>query len=188
VKFSRISARGKLVTYSVYRSDGTEVASGLMSAELPVELAAEASPYYHLAISAGTASFMVEVTNAAWAVDGRLDDRGLHFLGSVTPVYFNVPRAVSSYHLSLEATPPGETAMATLYAPAGNPIAEFDCTRVSVDRQRILVPSGSAGWCKLEVQRAPTGALDDVWIKAGDELSGYFSLSPAQALNVGIAK
>lgn len=30
----------------------------------------------------------------------------------------------------------------------------------------------------------PTGALDDVWVKLGDEFSGYFTLAPAQALDV----
>jgi len=188
VEFSRISARGKLVTYSVYRSDGTEVAGGLMSAEVPIELAAEGASYYHLAISAGSASFMVEVTGAAWAVDGNLGDQGLHFLGTVTPVYFHVPEPAAAFHLSLEATPPGETAVATLYAPDGQPVAEFDCTSVSVDRKEIAVPTGSAGWWKFQVKRAPTGALDDVWVKAGDELSGYLCLAPAHALDVEAAK
>jgi hypothetical protein len=187
VKFSRISARGKLVTHSVYRSDGTEVSSGLMSAEVPIQLPV-GSPYYHLAISAGSASFMVEVTGAGWAVDGNLGDQGLHFLGTVTPVYFHVPEAAAAFHLSLEATPPGETALATLYAPDGQLAAEFDCTSVSVDRQKIAVATGNAGWWKLQVKRAPTGALDDVWIKVGDELSGYFSLAPDQALHVQPAK
>ncbi len=187
VKFSRISTRGKLVTYSAYRSDGRELASGLMSAEVPVELAAEGSPYYHLAISAGAASFMVEVTGAAWAVDGSLGDQGLHFLSTVTPVYFHVPKDVAAFHLSLEATPPGETAVATLHGPDGQPVAEFDCTAVSVDRKKVSALPSAAGWWKLQVRRAATGALDDVWIKAGDELSGYFSLAPGQALHVEVA-
>ena len=184
VKFSRISARGKLVTYSVYRSDRTEVVSGLMSTEVPIELTAKGAPYYHLAISASTASFMVEVTGAAWAADGSLGDQGLHFLGTATPVFFHVPEQTAAFHLSLEATPPGETAAATLYTPDGQLAAEFDCTSLSVDRKRITVSTGSHGWWRLHVRSAPTGAMDDVWIKAGEELNGYFSLSPAQALDV----
>jgi hypothetical protein len=187
VKFRRISARGKLVTYVVYRSDGTQVSSGLMSAEVPVELAVEGCPYYHMAISAGSASFMVQVTGAAWAVDGNLDDQGLHFLGTETAVYFHVPQTAAAFHMSLEAKPPGETAVATLCAPDGQVVTEFDCTSVSVDRQEIAAPAGSAGWWKLQIKRASTGALDDVWVKAGDELSGYSSLVPAQALQVEAA-
>jgi hypothetical protein len=188
VKFSRIATRGKLVTYNVYRSDGTEVTSGLMSGEVPIELAAAGCPYYHLVISAGTASFMVEVTGAAWAADGNLGDQGLHFLSTVTPVYFQVSSGTSAFHLSLEATPPGETALGALYAPGGQRMAEFDCTSVSVDRKRIPVPPGNAGWWKLQIKRAPTGALDDVWIKPGEELSGYFSMVPDRALGVSQAK
>ena len=83
---------------------------------------------------------------------------------------------------------PGETAVATLVAPDGRPAAEFDCTKVSVDWQQIALKAPSAGWWKLEVKRAATGALDDVWIKPGDELSGYFSLAPGQALGVAPAR
>lgn len=184
VKFTRITTRGKLVTYSVYGFDGTEVTSGLMSGELPIELNAAESRYYHLIIAAGTASYMVDVTGAAWAVDSRLSDQGLHLLNKVTPVYFQVPDGQKSFHLSLEATPPGETAVATLHAPDGEMTAEFECTRVSVDRKEISVGAGDAGWWKLQIDRAPIGAIDDVWIQAGDELSGYFSLVPGQALGL----
>ena len=121
-------------------------------------------------------------------VDGTLSDQGLHFLSAATPAYFNVPEGVSAFHLSLEATPPGETAMASLFAPGGQLKAEFDCTSVSVDRKKIAVTPGTAGWWKLRVKRAPTGVLDDVWIKAGEELGGYFSLTPEQALRVEAAR
>jgi hypothetical protein len=184
VKFSRITTRGKLVTYSVYRPDGTELAAGLVSGTVPIELAAKGSDYYHLAISAGTASYMVEVAGAAWAVDGRLGDQGLHFLGTEGPVYFSVPDGTAAFHISLEATPPGETAEATLFKPGGEKVAEFNCTEVSVDRKELSVPREGAGWWKIEVRRASTGALDDVWVKPGDELSGYFSLVPGEALGV----
>ena len=184
VKFSRISTRGKLVTYSVYRSDGEEVTSSLMSGEVPIELDAAGSRYYHLIISAGSASFMVEVTGAAWAVDARLSDQGLHLLNNVTPIYFKAPEGQRDFHLSLEATPPGETAIGTLYAPDGRSAAEFDCTTVSVDRKRVSVATEKAGWWKIQVNRAPTGVIDDVWVKPGEELSGFMSLVPDQALSV----
>jgi hypothetical protein len=95
-----------------------------------------------------------------------------------------VPDGVAALHLSLAATPPGETAVASLFAADGQPVAEFDCTRVSVDRKKILVPPSSGGWWKLQIEAAPTGALDDVWVKAGDELSGYFCLVPGEALRI----
>ena len=113
--------------------------------------------------------------------------QGLHFLGTETAVYFHVPQTAAVFLLSLEANSPGETAVATLCAPNSEVMAEFDCTSVSVDRQEIAAPAGSAGWWKLQIKRASTGALDDVWVKGGNELSGYFSLVPAQALKVEAA-
>jgi hypothetical protein len=188
VKFSRITTRGQLVTYSVFSSDSTEIVSGLMSAEEPIELSPAGSSYYHVVVSAGSASFMVEVTGAAWAVDGTLDDKGLHFLGHLTPIYFHVPKKIATFHLSLETQPPGETAVATLYAPDGRRAAGFDCTSLQVDLREIAVPKGGHGWWQLRVNQAPTGAMDDVWVKLGDELNGFLSLAPTQALVIEVAR
>jgi hypothetical protein len=185
VKFEQVTARGKLLTYYVYDDLGKEVTSGLVSAEAPVKLEATDRPYYHFVISAGSASFMLKVTGAAWAVNARLSNQGLHLLGKATPLYFDVPEAVASFHVSLEASPPGETAQATLYAPHGRSVAQFDCTRMSVDHKWI---DGPAGWWKLDVQPAATGAMDDVWVRLGEELPGYFSLDPERALDVAIGK
>ncbi len=184
VKFSRMATRGKLVTYSVYRPDGTAVTSGLMSDEVPLVLEADGAEYYHLVISAGTASFMIKTSGAAWAVDSTLSDQGLHLLGTATPLYFYVTEQTPAFHLSLEATPPGETAVATLYAPDGQTVTEFDCTKISVDRQKIKVATGQTGWWKLEIQKPAIGQIDDVWVKLTAPHSGYFSLDPAQAAAV----
>jgi hypothetical protein len=184
LRFSRIATRGKLVTYNVFGADGRAVASGLMSAEVPVVLQGADSAYYHLVVSAGSASFMVDVAGAAWAVDGRLSDQGLHLLGQATPIYFHVPKETRQFQLSLEASPPGETAVAMLHAPDGRSVAEFDCTQISVDRQTIDVREGQAGWWKVAITQASTGALDDVYVKLSSPLSGYFSFVSDQALGV----
>jgi len=184
VHFSRVRTRGKLVSWQVYNADGTKLAGNLMSSELPIKIEATGSPYFHLAITAGSASYMVKITGADWAVDARLGDQGLHFLGRVTPLYFHVPDGQEAFHLSLEASPPGETAAAKLYAPDGREVDRFDCSKLSVDRKRIAVGPNPTGWWKLDVHKAATGALDDVWVNPGDELDGYFSLVPEQALKV----
>ena len=133
-----------------------------------------------------TAKYIEETTEDQELSQAMLRAIGesLRETGSATPAYFHVPDGVPAFHLSLEATPPGETALAALDAPDGQQIAQFDCTSVSVDRKSIPVPRGNAGWWKIRISRAPTGALDDAWIKAGDELSGFFSLSPDQAMLV----
>jgi hypothetical protein len=188
VRFSRLTARGKLVSYEVYGADGASITSGLMSAELPVALDAAGSAHYHLLIAGGAATFMVEVTGAAWAVDQRAGEQGLHLLSKVTPLYFEVPKGTTSFSLSVEATPPGETCLATLHAPDGHEVAQYDCTAVSVDRKEIKVGPDDAGWWKLVIKPAPTGVVDDVYVQVSDELSGYFSIAPEQALSVGSAR
>jgi hypothetical protein len=184
VLFSNLKRRGKLVTYSVYNAKGKDVTIGVMTPGVPLTLDAQASEYYHLVINAGQASYHVEVNGAAWAVDGRFASRGLHLLGKVSPVYFEVPEGIGTFRLQIGATPPGETAVATLYAPDGRETAHFDCTAKPVDRQEITTRPGDTGFWKLVIERAEVGVVDDVWIMPGDELAGYFSFVPEQALSV----
>jgi hypothetical protein len=188
VRFSSLTSRGKLVTYVVYDQNGDEVAAGVVSPDAPLELAAGDAEYYHLAITGGSASFQVAVAGAAWAADARLSDQGLHFLSRATPLYFEVPEDTGAFHFQLEATPPGETAVATLYAPDGREAARFDCTAKSVDRQTIETRPGEAGFWKLVIEKADVGVLDDVWLMPGEELSGYFSLAAEQAVSVREAR
>ncbi|MCK5801833.1 MAG: DUF4838 domain-containing protein [Lentisphaeria bacterium] len=187
VQFSQITARGKLITYSVYGADGEEVTSGLMSGEVPVRLDAAGSPHFHLIISAGSASFEVTVKGGAWAVRQppfNRESQGLHMLAQVTPLYFEVPEGTKSFHLSMQATPPGETAVATLFAPDGRAVEQYNCTEMPVDRKNIVPGAADYGWWKLVIREAQTGVLDDVWVQQGKELSGWFSLVPGQALGV----
>ena len=98
VTFSSVTSRGKLLTYSVYDPEGGEVAVGLVSAGATMELPGSKSAYYHLQISAGSATFSMAVDGACWAVDQSAGEQGLHFLGKVPPLYFE---AVSYTHLTL---------------------------------------------------------------------------------------
>ncbi|QDU90339.1 hypothetical protein Pla175_37430 [Pirellulimonas nuda] len=184
VGFGHIQSRGELVTYNVYGPDGSEVASGVMSADAPVVLEPADMAYYHLTISARSASFAVHVSGAAWGVDGNLSDEGLHLLGRSSPVYFYVPEAAPPLHLSLGAAAPGETAVATLFAPSNRRVAEFDCSATPVDRKQIETAPEEAGWWKLDIRPAPTGGIDDVRVSLEGHDSGYFSLVPDQALQV----
>lgn len=191
IRFPELIRRGTMARYAVYRADGTEVASGLMSAETPITFEAAGSPYFHVFLNANSSTmFALEVAGAAWAVDGNVrgasDQQGLHFQQYASPVYFEVPAGIESFSLWLSADPPGETALAILYAPDGREVAAFDCTQVAVDRKKIPVRPGDAGFWKLVIRPAPTGVMDDVYVSQGAELSGYFSLVPSQALSVGV--
>ncbi len=184
VHFTSLTNRGKLVTYSSYNADGKELDTGIVSTEVPLSLKTDRSDFYHLVIHAGSASYQVAVTGASWALDGRLSDKGLWLLGRTTPLYFDVNDGTRAFNLQLQATPPGETAAATLYSPRGREVAHFECTKVSVDRQLVAVEPGESGIWKLVIQKAATGAIDDVYVLQGDQLSGYFSIDPDQTLSV----
>jgi hypothetical protein len=184
VRFSSLTSRGKLVTYALLDAQGQDVGAGVVSPDAPVTLPREGGGPFHVVIAGGSATFQVEVTNAGWAVNGRLSDQGLHLLNRVTPAYFEVPAGVAAFHLQLEADPPGETALGRLVSPTGREAASFDCSAKSVDRQEVAVQAGEAGFWKLTIEKAPVGVIDDVYIQQGDELTGYFSLSPEQALSV----
>lgn len=184
VHFRRLTQRGKLVTYAVYDSTGKVVSQGAVTEAAPATIPAPTAPWYHLVVTGGGASFTLAVRRAAWAVDQRSSEQGLHLLGKVTPVYFHVPPGTKSFSLSLAATPPGETCLASLFSPTGREVADFDCTAVSVDRKVVTVPPKEAGWWKVVLKRAPVGVMDDVWLQVGADLSGFFSLAPAQALQV----
>ena len=160
---------------------------GVISAEAPLALPSDAE-YALLSNSAGTASFRLQVTNANWALSGRVDPRGLHMLGKTTPWYFEVPQGVTSFALWLSSDAPGETAKATLYAPDGARVAAFLTARKTTDAQQISVPPGQAGLWKIVVEPADVGVIDDIYVKPGPELPGYFSLVPEQALGVVAAE
>jgi hypothetical protein len=186
VRFSGITSRGGLPTWQLYDAAGTRVAHGVITGETAVTLPAGPPQVYQLTISAGSASFSLSVKGASWAAFGRVADQGLHFLQTVSPLYFEVPEGVSSYHLWLAASPPGETALATLYAPDGSEVSRFDCSQKPIDWQKIAVKPGQAGVWKLVISEAPTGVLDDVWVKPGEELPGYFSLDPDALLGARV--
>lgn len=186
VRFNNIARRAELVTYAAYDDRGREIMTGILSQERPIVLNDPLSPYYHLVIWARRqASFQLDVSGAEWAVSGRFAERGLHLLGRVTPLYFHVPEGIKSFHLQLQATPPGETATGTLYSPDGREAARFDCSAKPVDRKEIAVGPKEAGFWKFVIQKAPAGALDDVWVMPGEELSGFFSFVPGQGLRLG---
>ncbi|NUQ00024.1 MAG: DUF4838 domain-containing protein [Armatimonadetes bacterium] len=184
VRFNNITSRGKLLTCAVYGPTGELVTQTVIAPDQPIVLDPAGAGYYHLEVTAGSATFQVNVTGAAWAVAPPAggEDKGLHLLNKATPLYFEVPAGTAEFDLSLIAEPPGETAVASLVDPTGREVAKFDVTAKSVDLQTIRVTT--PGWWKIAVEKAPTGVLDDVWVELDSDLFGYFSIDPAAALSV----
>ena len=184
MRFLTKRSYGSLMWYHVYDPEGNELSRGTLNSPTPSALPEVDVPYFFVEIRAGSAFYSVEVDGAAWAAYGRVTDRGLHLIQKVTPIYFDVPEGLSSFRLWVAASPPGETAAATLFTPTGRVASTYDCTEVQVDQQRVDVRAGEAGVWKLVPRAGTAGVLDDIWIKPGDELSGYVSFSPDQVLTV----
>ncbi|NUQ64531.1 MAG: hypothetical protein HUU20_18860, partial [Pirellulales bacterium] len=138
------------------------LASRPRTPDQPIVVDTAGAGFYHLEVTAGSATFQVNVKGGAWAVAPPVgsEDRGLHLLSKATPLYFEVPASTTAFDLSLIAEPPGETAVATLFDPANREVARFDVSAKSVDLQTIKVTS--PGWWKVVVDKAPAGVLDDV--------------------------
>jgi hypothetical protein len=159
---------------------------GMVSTEVPIELdAVPAHPHYHLLITAGPATFRVDVEGAAWAVSSDVDSKGLHMLGrAATPLYFQVPAGTEAFHLSLEGSFPGETVVGRLIAPDGREVEVFRAVERPIDRKRVSVGPNDAGWWKLLIEEAEVGVLDDYWVNLGNEIPGWLSIDPDRALSV----
>ncbi|MEN6547198.1 MAG: hypothetical protein ABFE07_14270 [Armatimonadia bacterium] len=184
VAFSSMTVRGGLVKLQVYNDKGELVEQGVATAETPLTLPGDVAGYYQVITSAGSYSLTVKVSNAAWAVYGRTDEKGLHLLGKTTPLYFGVPAGVAKFSMWMASDAPGETCAGTLYTPDGRKVTAFACTDKTVDMQTVNVGANEAGVWKLVPEAAQSGITDDLWIKQGEELSGWFSLDPQAALSV----
>ncbi|NLO04844.1 MAG: DUF4838 domain-containing protein [candidate division WS1 bacterium] len=180
----RLNARGSLPTCVFYDAEGNELLRDALRPNDPLVLEPTDSEYYHAWVEAGGAFYELQIEGADWAVSDAETDRGVHFLGDLTPMYFYVPEGTESFSIWMAAGPPGETAAGVLYAPDGREAATFDCTRKSIDERQIAVGAGDAGWWKLVPTEPATGTVDDVWVRLGDELPGWFCLDPQNALIV----
>ncbi|HCA47978.1 MAG TPA: hypothetical protein DEP45_11695, partial [Armatimonadetes bacterium] len=94
------------------------------------------------------------------------------------------PQGCESFYLSLAGTPPGETVLGALYAPDGREVETFRVVEVPVERKKVTVGAGDAGWWKLTLSQAEAGVIDDVYVDLGTELPQWYSPVPEQALSV----
>ncbi len=177
-----IQVRGALPSCVVYDAEGNELLREVFARGEWLIFEPDGSEYYHAFISAGGAFYSLQVEGADWTVQDYPDSQGVHFLGDLAPMYVHVPEGTEELDLWLAASPPGETAAATLRAPDGREIAHFDCTAKSIDQQRFAIGAGDAGWWKLVPTEPATGTVDDVWVhRAG---GGWLVLDPEHALIV----
>ena len=170
----------KVLTYAMYDSEGGQVVRGSLVNETDIRFAAVAGKTYHLFLK-GPGFFMLQMPDVAYAVDGR---KQLHLRGYATPLYFPVAAEVRSFTMTMRSGTPGETAVAKLFDPQNRPVATFRTVEKPIDKQTIDCRAHAGGHWKLVVTKADKGALDDVYVEFGPELTGYCSLEPDKLLLV----
>lgn len=178
--FNRNRKLTKILTYALYDSEGRQVVRGSLVDETDVHFPAIAGETYHLFLT-GPGFYMLQIHDAAYAIDGR---QNLHLRAYTTPLYFHVSAEVNSFTLTMRSGAPGETAVATLFDPQNRSVAALRTVEQPIDQQTIDCRGHSNGYWKLVVDKADQGALDDVHIEFGPELTGYCSLEPGKLLLV----
>ena len=178
--FNRNRKLTKVLTYAVYDSEGVQVVRGSLVDETDIRFSAIAGETYRLFLT-GPGFFTLHMPDVAYAVDGR---KQLHLRGHATPLYFHVSAEVRSFTVTMRSGAPGETAVAKLFDPQNRAVATFHTVEQPVDKQTIDCGENSGGHWKLVVDKADKGALDDVYVEFGPELTGYCSLEPDKLLRV----
>lgn len=115
------------------------------------------------------------------------EPRGIHISRTATPLYFQVPKGVPQFSITVSSGAPGETSLSRLYSPGGKLVQTLDTQSEPVVRAAIT-PAQAGGewegfWC-LAVEPAPKGVLDDVYVALDAALPQWFTLDPAEPLAI----
>jgi len=166
------------VSYAVKDQENKRVAAGVLTSGKAVTFEAKANTPYYLYIPSGVTE--VEVRGAASAYQTDVDARRIHLIGKEATFYYHVPANTQSWELTLSSESPGETAKVVVTAPNGSK-TEFDTTAI---KAKSLKLDGQEGFWKVEVLKAATGTLDDVYLTFDPAIPQWVSVDPAQPLIV----
>lgn len=171
---------------NVFNRSGEILSRAVLKKDKPFLFDVRAGEQYVISLETRNDFFKLKSTNLAWALlaDKGESGMGAHFLGSVDPLFIFVPPSTKSFRMWLSATPPGETAKATLIAPSGKSIS-FNCSTKPIDEQTVTVNPGDDGaFWKLVVTVGDQGVLDDVYIRILDGIPPFLSTQPDARLRV----
>ena len=183
VTFSRLYARNQFVRYQLADSNGEFISKGMVERDGTIQFDATAGKHYFLQIQAGIATFAIK-TKLPFAIDATTGESGLHFQAGATPLYFYASKEINRCSITLASSAPGETAIAKVYSPGGKLFSTLKTVTVPSDKVTIPINRSSAGIWKVEISKAKSGGYDDVFILPSRELSGFFSFSGENVLQI----
>ena len=186
VTVTNIAKAGFLMRYDAYTASGAKVAGSLLRLGIPAQFLGSAGQIYYVEIKSDS-PYEVELKGAPYALAADAEPRSVHLSGRATPLYFQVPKEVPQFTISISSSAPGETSLSQLYAPGGKLVQSFDTQTEPVARATII-PALAGGewegfWC-LSVGKAPRGGFDDVFVTLDAALPQWFILNPAGPLAI----
>lgn len=183
-----------IIEYSVYDADGTRITRGTINQDSIITFNVSAGRYYHLFFDTKQCSFMLKIPDGIYyAIDGTVNKRGVWFIARrnifpptryIPPLYFYVPPEAPSFDLTISSGAPIETAQGRVYDPNNNQVAVLNTANRPQDTARITCTQEQAGIWKIELSPAATGTFEDVWIKFGNQLSGFISIETDKILKI----
>lgn len=167
------------VSYALQDAQNNLLSSGVLSPPNVITFEAKAQVPYFLWVPRGITE--LSISGAAAAYQTNLEKDRFHLFGQATTLYFHVPENVAKWNLTLSSDTPGETAKVTITAPDGKQSAVLETT--TQPSQEVAL-DGQTGFWKVEISKAATGILDDVYLTFDKSLPQWVSADPRQPLIV----
>jgi hypothetical protein len=134
---------------------------------------------YYLHILAAEASFGLNVKGASYALDSRIQEKGLHFLADLTPVYFNVPEGFGEFFVTLSGwRSEGQNFAADVLSPNGGVEGTIDLRQNLAVRKKLFGDAHGGVWTLVLRKPNLMGGGDDVWVSIDERLSPWLVLNP----------
>lgn len=167
------------ISYVLKNAKNAQLLSGILTKDKPVTFEATANTSYYLYINSGI--YTISVEGAGAAVKTNSEERRLHLFGDPATLYYYVPANSPKWTLMLASESPGETAHATIYSPNGKQAAELD---TAVQPAQTATLNGESGFWKVDVSKAASGVLDDVYIQIHADMPQWININPAEPLEI----
>jgi hypothetical protein len=167
------------ISYVIKNIKNTVLQAGVFNRGKAVTFTAEAKTPYYLYLGSGIYSFSMQ--GAAAAVQTNMEEGRLHLFASSSTTYLYVPAGVAHWNLMLSSATPGETAKATVSSPDGQQAAVLETTTQPVSTATL---NGQEGFWKIEISKADSGVLDDIYLTFDKSLPQWVSLDPSQPLEI----
>ncbi len=167
------------VSYSLKNAQNETLLSGILRKGKAVTFdAAKKMPYFFY-VNSGI--YTLAIDGAGAAVQTRSAEGRLHLFGKPMTLYLYVPAKVGEWTVTLASASPGETARVAIYSPDSGRVAELETSNHPAQSATL---KGQGGFWKVDVMRAESGVLDDVYLQIDPLIPQWVNLNPGELLKI----